>query len=464
MQSVATNNKQVIVGLGLTGLSCARYLSRKQQNFTVVDSRKNPPCLDEFRQEFPAIPVCLGEFSYKNLEGASRLLVSPGVALDQPAIAKAIEHGIVVSGDIDLFCDEAKAPIVAITGSNGKSTVTTLVGLMAERCGKTVAVGGNIGVPVLDLLTIEEPDLYVVELSSFQLERTNMPRFDIATVLNISADHMDRYSDLDAYCRAKYRIFDACKKVVVNRADPLTMPPSTEGIDVSSFGLDQSGSIASAHQTSEPMAFGLENLNGVEFLAFQGKPLIAVAELKMVGRHNIENALAALALGLAAGLDLLSMSSVLKEFCGLEHRCQFVGERQQVKYYNDSKGTNVGATVAAVEGLAAIARKVVLIAGGDAKGADFSPLLSVIPVAVEAMVVIGAASAQLVDLFGGQARVVRASTMEQAVTEAAILAQPGDAVLLSPACASFDMFENYQHRGEVFTAAVSQLIAGGKSR
>jgi len=474
MQSVATNNKQVIVGLGLTGLSCARYLSRKQQNFTVVDSRKNPPCLDEFRQEFPAIPVCLGEFSYKNLEGASRLLVSPGVALDQPAIAKAIEHGIVVCGDIDLFCDEAKAPIVAITGSNGKSTVTTLVGLMAERCGKTVAVGGNIGVPVLDLLTIEEPDLYVVELSSFQLERTNRPRFDIATVLNISADHMDRYIDLDAYCQAKYRIFGACKKVVVNRADPLTMPPSTEGIDVSSFGLDQSGSIASAHQTSEPkaskpvasesMAFGLVDLDGAEFLAFQGKPLIAVAELKMVGRHNIENALAALALGLAAGLDLLSMSSVLKEFCGLEHRCQFVGERQQVKYYNDSKGTNVGATVAAVEGLAAIARKVVLIAGGDAKGADFSPLLSVMPVAVEAMVVIGAASAQLVDLFGDQARVVRASTMEQAVTEAAILAQPGDAVLLSPACASFDMFENYQHRGEVFTAAVSQLIAGGKSR
>ncbi|MEH6910711.1 MAG: UDP-N-acetylmuramoyl-L-alanine--D-glutamate ligase [Oceanicoccus sp.] len=453
MLAVAKNDKQVIVGLGLTGLSCARYLSRKQHFFSVVDSRVNPPGLDIFRKEFPAVAISLGEISDDDLQHASRLLVSPGIGLDQPAIAKAIESGIVVCGDIDLFCEEANAPIVAITGSNGKTTVTTLVGMMVERCGKSVAVGGNIGVPALDLLSEQEPDIYVLELSSFQLERANILGFEVATVLNISADHMDRYPDLLTYCEAKHRIFRGCKKIVVNRADPLTLPLLTEDADVVSFGLDR----------PELNGFGLIDVDGIEFLAYQLEPLIAVNELKIVGRHNIENALAAMALGFSMGLELSLMSEVLKEFSGLAHRCQLVGERQQVKYYNDSKGTNVGAAVAAVEGLSATARKVILIAGGDAKGADFSPLLPVLKQFVGAVVVIGEASDQFVKLCGDEIAVARANSMEQAVAEAAMLAQSGDAVLLSPACASFDMFDNYQHRGDVFCAAVSRLIARGDS-
>lgn len=453
MLAETTNSKQVIVGLGLTGLSCARYLSRRQHGFSVVDSRVNPPGLDVFRKEFPAVAVSLGEISDDDLQHASRLLVSPGIGLDQPAIARAIESGIVVCGDIDLFCEEANAPIVAITGSNGKTTVTTLVGLMAERCGKAVAVGGNIGVPALDLLLEQEPDMYVLELSSFQLERANVLGFEVATVLNISADHMDRYPDLLAYRQAKYRIFRGCKKMVINRADPLTLPLMSEDADVLSFGLD----------CPDRNGFGLINVDGVEFIAYQLEPLMPVNELKTVGRHNVENALAALALGFAMGLELSVMSAVLREFTGLEHRCQLVGERQQVKYYNDSKGTNVGAAIASIQGLSAIARKVILIAGGDAKGADFSPLLPVLKKFVGAVVVIGEASDQLVKLCGDEVVVVRANSMEQAVAEAAMLAQNRDAVLLSPACASFDMFDNYQHRGDVFCAAVSLLIARSKS-
>jgi len=453
MLAVATNNQQVIVGLGVTGLSCARYLSRMQQPFSVVDSRVNPPGLETFRKEFPSVSVSLGDISDADLQNASRLLVSPGIGLDQPAIARAIDSGIIVCGDIDLFCEEAKAPIAAITGSNGKTTVTTLVGLMAERCGRSAAVGGNIGVPALDLLLEPEPDMYVLELSSFQLERADVLGFEAATVLNISADHMDRYPDLSTYRRAKYRIFNHCKKKIINRADPLAAPYCGEDLDVLSFGLDRPGL----------KGFGLIDVNGVEYLAYQTEPLMAVGALKMVGRHNIENALAALALGFAMGLEFSLMTEVLSEFSGLDHRCQLVGEYQQIKYYNDSKGTNVGAAIAAIEGLAAVAKKVILIAGGEGKGADFSPLLPVLKQFARAIVVIGEASEQLLKLCGDEIIALRASSMQQAVEKAAMLAVSGDAVLLSPACASFDMFENYEHRGDVFCAAVSLLVTRSES-
>ncbi|MEE8060010.1 MAG: UDP-N-acetylmuramoyl-L-alanine--D-glutamate ligase [Pseudomonadales bacterium] len=463
MQLIATDNKKVVVGLGMTGLSCARYLARKQEAFSVVDSRKQPPGLDEFKHEFPDVPLWLGEISDESLQGANQLIISPGVGLDDPAIHRAIDDDVLVCGDIDLFRSEAQSPIVAITGSNGKSTVTTLVGEMARQAGKRVAVGGNIGVPVLDLLPVDvleqqEPDLYVLELSSFQLERAGNLDVEVATVLNVSADHMDRYPNVLAYHQAKHRIFRGCKQVVVNRADPLSCPLLAEGVKVWTFGLNE----------PDFNGFGLLEEEGVEYLAFQFDRLMPISALQMIGRHNIENALAALALGKAAGLAIDPMLEVLREFAGLDHRCQFVGELNGVRFYNDSKGTNVGAAIAAIKGLAESVEKIVLIAGGEAKGADFSPLLPILREHVRALVLMGEAADQLQVLCVGslppvklqtvKVQTVKVQTMVEAVAEAANIGERGDAVLLSPACASFDMFDNYQHRGDMFSQAVSALI------
>jgi len=439
------------VGLGLTGLSCARYLASKKQVFSVVDSRDNPPGLAEFKAEFPAVQLSLGVISDEALAGAAQLIVSPGVALDEPAIAKAMAAGVPVCGDIDLFCAEVTAPIIGITGANGKSTVTTLLGEMAARAGKRVAVGGNIGTPVLDLLKETTPDLYILELSSFQLERAGNLNLDVVTVLNISADHMDRYPNLLAYHQAKHRIFRGCNKVVVNRADPLTRPLLAEGVSVVTFGLDRPGF----------NDFGLLVEAGVEYLAYRFDVLLPVSQLKIVGRHNIENALAALALGHSAGLEMAPMLEALQAFSGLSHRCQFVGELNGVRFYNDSKGTNVGAAIAAIHGLVDGANKIVLIAGGVAKGADFSPLLDVLRKHVRSVVLIGESAQQLAQLCGSDVVTVRANTMQQAVEMAAAQSVTGDVVLLSPACASFDMFENYQHRGESFCQAATALINRG---
>ena len=451
MQVIATDNRQVVVGLGVTGLSCVRYLAGKNKPFSVVDSREQPPGLEAFRAEFPNVSITLGEISDDSLAGARQLVVSPGVALDEPAIARAIENGVEVCGDIDLFRDEVSAPIVAITGSNGKSTVTSLVGDMARRAGKKVAVGGNIGTPALDLLAEESPDLYVLELSSYQLERTQSLNAEVATVLNVSADHMDRYANLLAYHQAKHRIFRSCMQVVINRADALTRPLLAEGVQVSTFGLDK----------PDLNAFGLIEDKGVEFLAFGFDALMPVSELKMAGRHNVENALAAMALAKAVGIDFAPMIATLQEFVGLDHRCQYVGEQQGVSFYNDSKGTNVGAAIASINGLAGDTKNIVLIAGGVSKGADFAPLLPVLKESAKAVVLIGEASDQLEQLCSGSLPVVKSTTLEQAVADAVALCSAGDTVLLSPACASFDMFTSFQHRGDVFVAAVKNVISQG---
>lgn len=450
MELVATDHKRVLVGLGMTGLSCARYLANKQKLFSMVDSREDPPCLEEFKKEFPEVELHLGEISDLSLRGANELVVSPGVALEVPAIAKAMAAGVTVCGDIDLFRRESKAPIIAITGSNGKSTVTTLVGEMVARDDKKVLVGGNIGVPALELLALETPDFYVLELSSFQLERSEVLAAEVATVLNISADHMDRYADLQAYHQAKHKIFRECKQVVVNRSDSLTRPLVPEGVKVWSFGLDR----------PDFHGFGLIIKQDVEYLAFEFETLMPVAELKIAGRHNIENALAALAIGRAVGLSFPPMLEVLAEFKGLPHRCQYVDEQKAIRYYNDSKGTNVGATVAAINGFGGGAVKVVLIAGGESKDADFNPLIVAVKNHCRAVVLIGDAADELERLLVGVVHTVIATGMDQAVREAAGLSNEGDVVLLSPACASFDMFENYQQRGNAFVAAVHSLAGG----
>ena len=447
MQLIASDHKRVVVGLGMTGLSCARYLGSKQQPFSVVDSRNNPPGLADFKNEFPDVDIYLGDITEQSLHGADELVVSPGVALEEPAIKKAIDAGVLVCGDIDLFRREAQAPIIAITGSNGKSTVTSLVGEMVIRDDKTVAVGGNIGVPALDLLAEAVPDFYVLELSSFQLERSEPLEVEVATVLNLSADHMDRYTSLQVYHNAKHKIFRGCRQLVINRDDNLTQPLLSEGVKVWSFGLGK----------PDFLGFGIIKKDGDEFLAFEFESLMPVTSLKMVGRHNIENALAALAIGRAVGLSFPAMLEVLKEFKGLPHRCQYVAELNAVRFYNDSKGTNVGATVAAISGFESSARKVVLIAGGEGKGADFSPLLPVVKKYCSAVVLLGESAVDIKQLLADEVSVVLSADMSNAVAEAKKLAVDGDVVLLSPACASFDMFENYQHRGNAFAQAVADL-------
>jgi UDP-N-acetylmuramoylalanine--D-glutamate ligase len=452
VQLIAKDNFRVVVGLGLTGLSCARYLSAKQLPFAVVDSRTQPPGLTEFEYEFPDVKITLGEISDEALAGANEIIVSPGVSLDEPAIARAIENGVAVCGDIDLFVREATAPVVAITGSNGKSTVTTLVGEMAKRAGKTVAVGGNIGVPALELLQEQGVDLYVIELSSFQLERAQPINAEVATVLNLSADHMDRYPDMLSYHQAKHRIFFGCKKVVVNRGDTLSKPMVAEGVTGLTFGLNQ----------PDFKGFGLiKDENDKEYLAFEFQELMPVAELKMAGRHNIENALAAMALGHSVDLPMDAMLAVLQDFGGLPHRCQFVGELAGVRFYDDSKGTNVGASIAAITGLSDSAEKVVLIAGGQGKGADFKPLKPVLKQYGRAAVLMGEAANDLERALADSVDLQRVASMDEAVKQSASLAKTGDAVLLSPACASFDMFNSFEHRGEVFKYSVQTLIDAG---
>lgn len=446
---IATDNRRVVVGLGKTGLSLARYLAARGLPFVMADSRSQPPELEQFKSDFAEVPLELGAFEPGQFVNADELVLSPGIPLSEPAIAAAIKAGVQISGDISYFAREAAAPVVAITGSNGKSTVTTLVAAMAERVGLKVAVGGNLGSPALALLN-NEVELYVLELSSFQLERTDQLGARVATVLNISEDHMDHHGGMVAYHQAKHRIFRGCEKVVVNRDEPLSSPLVPEDTERWEFRLGR----------SDFRCFGLTSVAGEEYIALAGKALMPTAELLIAGRHNLSNALAALALGTAAGLPLAPMLEVLREFRGLAHRCEFVARRGDVAFYNDSKGTNVGAAEAAIRGLAG-AGKVVLIAGGQGKGADFTRLADTLAEYGRAAVLIGEAAAEIDGRLGGRLPTRRAHTMSEAVVAAAALAEVGDVVLLSPACASFDMFDDYQHRGRMFCEAVAALREGG---
>jgi UDP-N-acetylmuramoylalanine--D-glutamate ligase len=442
---IASSDYRVVVGLGATGVSCARYLTQAGHAFSMVDTRSAPPGLAQFRQEFPDVPVFVGYIPTNVLEQASELIVSPGVSLAEPAIAKAREAGVDIVGDIDLFARTATAPIIGITGSNAKSTVTALVGQMAADAGIDVGVGGNIGVPALDLLQGNH-QLYVLELSSFQLERAGKLNLAVATVLNVSADHLDRHGSLPVYHQAKHRIFFGCKKAVVNKDDSLTTPLVADDVELVSWRCGE----------PELAGFGLRLQEGEEFLSFGFELLLPVAELVLPGRHNIANALAALAIGYSAGFPMASMLSTLTQFQGLPHRCQLVAEVNGVSYIDDSKGTNIGATEAALNGLAQ-GRNIILIAGGQAKGADFSLLAPAVSAHCKRVIVIGEAQAQIQASLSASVPVELSATLDDAVRSAAAQAQAGDCVLLSPACASFDMFTGYEHRGQVFSAAVRAL-------
>lgn len=435
----------LVVGLGDTGLSAARWLGRRGANVRVTDSRAAPPKLAQLREILSEVPVSCGAFKSADFDWAERIIVSPGVAVAEPLIRQAMTRGVAVEGDVELFAravpDAAK--VIAITGSNGKSTVTSMVGAMCAAAGKKTVIAGNIGMPVLDALENHpDADIYVLELSSFQLETTYSLHPAAASVLNISADHLDRYADLDAYAAAKARIFNGVGVQVVNRDDWRSLGMARPGRQVLSFGLDP----ARAEQQ-----FGV-----ADGKLWQGKlPLMALPELPLAGLHNAANALAAFALCRALDLPVAPLAEALRSFRGLPHRVEWVAEIGGVVFYDDSKGTNVGATEAALRGMD---RPVVLIAGGDGKGQDFSPLREAVAQRARAVVQIGRDGGVIVAAIADTGvPVMRAENMQDAVQQAFGAARPGDVVLLSPACASFDMFTNYVQRAQAFVDAVHNL-------
>jgi UDP-N-acetylmuramoylalanine--D-glutamate ligase len=460
----------VIVGLGRTGLSCVRYLRARNWRLAVTDTRHKPPEMAALAALDPMIPVRVGGLDARLLEDADCVVASPGVSLEEPFFVEARRRGIEIAGDIELFARAADAPVVGITGTNGKSTVTTLVGRMAARAGLRVRVGGNLGEPALDLLgegadagagagplisapgvarasTATSPtQLYVLELSSFQLDATTSLALKAATVLNVSPDHLDRYPSVQAYADSKARIFARCETAVINLDDPLVVAMPRPGQKTVSFSL----------RASIGADYAVATRDGEWWLTRRDEALLPVSAMKIKGLHNAANALASLALGDALGLAMPAMLEELSTFTGLPHRSQWVADVDGVTYINDSKGTNVGATIAAVSGMQG---PLVMIAGGDGKNQDFAVLADAFRGKVRHTVLIGRDAAAIAAALKGVCTLEMCTSLEDAVRSAAKAAQPGDTVLLSPACASLDMFRDYTHRGAVFTQAVKELAA-----
>ena len=438
----------LIVGLGTTGMSCIRHLADGASPLAVVDSRRAPPALDVLRAEYPQISPVLGKFEPALFCNAARIVLSPGVSPAEPVIRRAREFGVPVIGDIELFAREADAPVAAITGSNGKSTVTSLLGEMVRCGGKRVRVGGNLGPPALSLLEKDAPDLYVLELSSFQLETTCSLQPVVSAVLNVSHDHMDRHGSLDAYVAAKKRIFAGSGAMVLNLDDSLVAVMAESGRRRIGFTL------------SEPADgdFGLRAAGGVTWIARGAERLLPAGELPLAGKHNVANTLAALAMAEALNIPDPARRRGISRFRGLPHRCELIAEKDKVRWYNDSKGTNVGATMAAIRGLGE-ARPLVLIAGGDAKGADFTTLRDPVKKHVRVVVLFGRDAPLIERALAGTVPIRLARDLGSAVAAAGAAARAGDAVLFSPACASFDMFADYQARGRAFCRAVREITA-----
>ena len=438
----------VVVGLGKTGLSCVRYLSKQGLNIAVTDSRLEPSELISFNKEFTSVPAYLGEISENILLAADQIILSPGVSLEEASIKRAIANGIPVIGDVELFCQKAEAPIIAISGSNGKSTVTTLVAEMTVNAGLKTCVGGNLGTPVLDLLTETTPDVYVLELSSFQLETTFSLNAHASVVLNVSPDHMDRYASLEDYASAKNKIYSGQGVMVINKDDAIVEAMTDASRKRIGFSLDK----------PEGNDFGLL-IEGDDVFLCQGKEkIINQTELLIKGEHNTLNALAAMALADCIDVPKQAMIETLKTFKGLEHRCQLVKIINGVSWYNDSKATNVGACVASIKGLCETG-EIILIAGGDSKGADLSGLQPVVKEYVKKVLLLGIDANKIKQTIGSVVDCQFVTDMVDAVNKANDFAKAGDLVLLAPACASLDMYRNYQERGDVFVNAVNALEA-----
>ena len=438
--------RALVVGLGATGLSAARWLAARGIAVAVTDSRARPPKVEALREHVPDAALFLGGFSVAALDRSELVVLSPGVPKSDPFVQQALAAGVPVVGDVELFARHARAPVIAVTGSNGKSTVTTLVGLMAERAGVAARVGGNLGTPALDLLGDVEPALYALELSSFQLETTTSLDAAAAALLNLSADHLDRYDDLEDYLAAKARVWRGHGVVIANHDDERVRAAVPVGRSVRWFSL---GVPPGAED------YGLIEHDGECWLSRGRERLLPQSVLRIAGQHNVANALAALALGTAAGLPDPPMLAVLASFRGLPHRMEWVAEVAGVHYYNDSKATNVGATVAAVSGLHA---PYVVILGGDGKGQDFAPLAAALHGHARAAVVLGRDGPRIAEtLAAAGVPWTSAEDLPSAVRAAARTAVPGDLVLLSPACSSLDQFENFEARGRVFAEAVRGL-------
>ena len=462
-QTLSWRGKKILVlGLGATGLSCARWLHGEGASVSVADTRSEPPQAAALRRELPEVRLFTGPFGAHLLDAVQLVVLSPGLSLREPVVMLASSRGIEVLGDIELFAlalrrratrtSGASPMIVGVTGSNGKSTVTTMVSAMGKAAGLNAVAAGNIGLPALDTLPRDEdaviPDLFVLELSSFQLETTRSLPLRAGSVLNISDDHLDRYDGLAQYAQAKARIFADVEVQVLNRADPASMAMALPGKTLLTFALDEPG---------DDSEFGLRGASGEHWIAQGRRNLLRVSELPLTGQHNVANAAAALALCHGAGIAQAPAVAALRRFHGLPHRVQRVRELQGVVFFDDSKGTNVGATVAALNGMA---QSVVLIAGGDGKGQDFSPLNEAVRKHARAVILIGHDADRITAAVASSGvPCSKAASLEEAVQMSFRAARPGDIVLLSPACASFDMFDNYAHRARVFVDAVSRLQA-----
>lgn len=446
----------LVVGLGESGLAMAPWLSRQGARVRVADSRAQPPNVDALRRAAPDAELLVGPFADAAFADLDLIAISPGVPVQTPQVRAAQARGVPVVSEIELFAWGVRhlspqARIIAITGSNGKTTTTALIGALCAAAGLRTGIAGNISPAALDALMAAEaqgalPEVWVLELSSFQLETTHTLNADAATVLNVSEDHLDRYAGMDDYAAAKARIFKGAGVMVLNRDDARSLAAGRCGRKLVSFGLDAAPRAADYGLSDGWIVRGTEKL-------------IALADLQLVGSHNAANAMAALALCEAAGIEPRSLLPALGAFRGLAHRVEFVATHAGVDYYDDSKGTNVGATLAALQGMG---RKVVIILGGDGKGQDFTPLKAALAAHGRAAALIGRDAGAIADaLEGSGVRVQQCADMAAAVRWCAAQAQAGDAVLLSPACASLDMYRNYAHRAEVFIAAVRELPGEG---
>jgi UDP-N-acetylmuramoylalanine--D-glutamate ligase len=446
-----------IVGLGATGFSCARFLAQQNIPFVIFDTREAPPQLKAFRESFPEVTVYTGnDWPRGVLRSLKVCVVSPGVNVTHPQLQFAKAQGVEIIGDVELFARFNTKPIIAITGANGKSTVTTLVGEMALADGKKVAVVGNIGTPVLEIFKqgAIEPDLIVMELSSFQLETTSSLQPIAATVLNVTPDHMDRYANFNEYKAAKHRIYHQARNVIINLEDPSSDSPAIPHDAKRWYFTTQV-----VPQSKDDNIFSVRHIDGKRWLTQGSIPLVPVDHLKIQGEHNVGNALSALALGSAAGLSMEAMLQALQSFTGLEHRCQWVAQVNDICWINDSKGTNIGACEAALKGLGAgLKGKIVLLLGGDGKGADFSPLAGWIKQFCRAIIVMGKDAPLITAALAENAETFSANNMAQAVMIAHNCAQAGDVVLLSPACSSLDQYRDYTHRGEIFMDEVRKVL------
>lgn len=437
-------------------MSMVRWLVHWGADVKVADTRPVPPFIGQLRTELPEVELRLGAFDERAFAGVEVVAISPGVPLAEPLVRRARDQGVPIVGDIELFAqirrEYLQCKVIAITGSNGKSTVTEMVGAMCKAAGIRTEVAGNIGTPVLEVMSEIDsgkrrtPDIFVLELSSFQLESTSSLNTEAAVVLNLSEDHLDRYDSVTRYAQAKSRIFYGDGVQVLNREDGYSRDMAVDGRCVFTFGSD---SPANRYE------WGLRELDGNVWLAQGSENLIKASELKVSGKHNLCNALAALALCRGIRLPYPRLLEGLRQFSGLPHRVQKIAEFGGIRFYDDSKGTNVGATIAALDGMDG---RSVVILGGEGKGQNFSPLKPVVARKARAAVLIGRDSdviQQSIENSG--VPIEHASDMCDAVGRAYRLARPGDAVLLSPACASFDMFSDYVQRAGVFADEVAKL-------